>query len=67
MKTVNFKFIIELPDGENIESGECEYEYNDEDKNDECDTYHYDMMMEEMGRDKINWVFEVLSIRHEQV
>jgi hypothetical protein len=64
MKTEKYKFIIELPDGEEIISDEYEYEYDDLDKLYPDDNYHYEMMLEQMEMDKMAFVFNNLSIRH---
>jgi len=73
MKTKIYKFIIELPDGNEITSDEYEYEYCDN-KQEEEDLYKdgiiaitYDDVSEEIENDKIAWVFNTLSIRHEEI
>jgi nuclear transport factor 2 (NTF2) superfamily protein len=63
MKTEIYKFIIELPDGEEIISDEYEYEWKDDDAND-YDNYRYNEMLDQMEMDKMAFVFNNLSIRH---
>jgi hypothetical protein len=65
MKTETYKFIIELPDGEEIISDEYEYEYSN---NNEVLRHtlldNYESMLEQMEMDKMAFVFNNLSIRH---
>ena len=63
MKTLTVKFIIDLGD-ETIESDEREYEYYGGDEFDEANT-DYEDVLEEIEYDKIAWVFNTVSIRHE--
>ena len=67
METVNFKFIIELPNGEKIISKEYEYEYNKERDIKYENTHSYNMMLEDVEQDKIAFVFQELIIRQEQI
>ena len=72
MKTENYRFIIELPDGEEIISDEYEYEYLEHgeiESNDYCDVLYdsHEDMLEQMENDKIEFVFNSLSIRHKKI
>ena len=67
MKTISFVFVCEMPDGDVITSKQYDYEYNDTDKNDEFDTYHYDSMIEDMEIDKIAWIIKTMNVTHELV
>jgi hypothetical protein len=71
MKTEKYKFIIELPDGKEIISDEHEYTYLEfeEDYEGSEDFVYEDKhdMLEQIEIDKIEFVFNNLSIRHERV
>jgi len=77
MKTLTVKFCIEL-DSDTIESDEYEYEYSEHDndypykvddveynENDFLNIVSYEDVLKQMENDKIEWVFNTLSIRHQ--